>query len=236
MIESITKCWICGEPGTSGEHKTKRSDLRSVFGEISQSKPLFYHDDKSINVPIKGLNSKRLKSSSVLCAKCNNERTQPHDKSWQQLSDGLRSIKGNLKPGRVVRTNRIFRYDTSKKMLNVHLCFLKLFGCHVVEAGVNIDVQSFSQAILNNKSHQNVYLKFGYCPSFDSTSYTEMSDIHLDDYAHDGTCAFATWIYAIDGVVVNVMYSAPGEKRTGVVDSWHPKFGTNRLIVGDFGE
>jgi hypothetical protein len=37
-------CWICGGLATTGEHKTKKSDLRDVFGKDppTQAVPSYY--------------------------------------------------------------------------------------------------------------------------------------------------------------------------------------------------
>lgn len=229
MSTSPTKCWICGDDATTREHRTKRSDLRDVFGTPLQAKPLYLHNAKTKNRPIRSLKAKVLKSPSLICANCNNTRTQPHDRAWEQMSESLRTrIRANAL-GAVVRANKIFRYDTTREMRNVHLYFVKLFGCHILEAEIPIDVVTFSNAILNEKACPYVYLKFGRSPSM-----TGMSDIEAEMRASDGSCAFATWFYLLEGLAVNVMFAADGEKRDGLIDAWHPRGGTNKLIVADF--
>ena len=34
-------CWICGAPATTGEHKTKLSDLKAVLGKPTQQQPVY---------------------------------------------------------------------------------------------------------------------------------------------------------------------------------------------------
>ena len=72
------------------EHRTKRSDLKAVFGEPTQQDPLFYHDAEKRNVRVGSLKNKNLTWQDHLCPKCNNERTQPDDKAWAQMSERLR--------------------------------------------------------------------------------------------------------------------------------------------------
>ncbi len=36
-------CWICGDHATTGEHRTKASDLKSEFGVVSQKRPIYLH-------------------------------------------------------------------------------------------------------------------------------------------------------------------------------------------------
>jgi hypothetical protein len=84
-------CWICKQnKADSGEHKTKRSDLKAVLGPPTQEEPFFYHDLHKANRPVGSLDAKILKSPVRFCAYCNNTRTQPHDLAWEVMSDRLR--------------------------------------------------------------------------------------------------------------------------------------------------
>jgi hypothetical protein len=60
---------------------------------------------------------------------------KPHDKAWERLSDRLRARR--LRVGQWVRANSIFPHYTRREMTNVHLYFLKLFGCMICEAKSN---------------------------------------------------------------------------------------------------
>src|SRR5262249_51284936 len=145
----------------SGEHKTKRSDLAAVLGEPTQEQPFYYHDLERQNRSVKSLDAKILKAPIRICKECNTSRTQPHDRAWEHMSDRLRGRQ--LKVGKWVRANRIFLYDTGRWMTNVHLYFLKLFGCMLCEAKANgydlpIDIAPFSQAIMSGRVHAEVHL------------------------------------------------------------------------------
>ena len=73
-------CWICNNaPADSGEHKSKKSDLKAVFGEASPQRPLYLNDSKARNHKVQSLDADRLKWTSVICGYCNSTRTQPHD-------------------------------------------------------------------------------------------------------------------------------------------------------------
>jgi hypothetical protein len=74
------KCWICGSEANSGEHVIKASDLKDVFGNITQKNPIYTHTRLRKNQPIRGIKSDTLKYSARICARCNNELTQPHDR------------------------------------------------------------------------------------------------------------------------------------------------------------
>lgn len=234
MSTSPTKCWICGADATTREHRTKRSDLRDVFGTPTQANPLYFHNAKTKNRPIGSLNAKVLKSPSLICASCNGTRTQPHDRAWERMSNFLRTRIQTNALGAVVRANRIFKYDTAREMRNVHLYFVKLFGCLILEEPIPIDVATFSNAILNERGCPFVYLKFGRGPTLNGNAMAGMSDIETAMRASDGSCAFATWFYCVDRLAVNVMFAADGEKRDGLIDAWHPRYGSKKLLIADF--
>lgn len=108
-------CWICNQnEANSGEHKTKRSDLLAALGNPTQEEPFYYHDLEQRNRPVKSLDAKILKAPIRICADCNTTRTQPHDRSWEQMSKWLRERQQPLKIGGLVRANRIFPQSTRR--------------------------------------------------------------------------------------------------------------------------
>ena len=140
-------CWICGAPANSGEHKIKQSDLRSALRKPSQAQPVYYHDKSTTNRPLGGYDRNFLKSSTFLCARCNNEVTQPYDRAWETLSEVLRARKPPLKPGDLVRINLVFPHEKREKMRFVQLFFAKLSGCHLMAGNLKFDQASLSNSI-----------------------------------------------------------------------------------------
>jgi hypothetical protein len=226
-------CWICNiKPANSGEHKTKRSDLLAVLGKPTQAEPFYYHDLEQANRLVQGLGAQILKSPIRICAECNNARTQPYDRAWERMSDRLRGRR--LKVGSWVRANRIFPYDTRREMKNVHLFFLKLFGCMLCEAKANghdlpIDIAPFSEAIMSGRPHPEVHLQFGRC---DGT--IGRSNLHVWTSQPHGS-VLAAWLYQLDTIAVSVQFVQAGrfEHRR---DLWHPKSQTSskRMLIADF--
>ncbi len=233
---TVPPCWVCGDPATTGEHKTKRSDLRAVFGSPTQNNPVYLHDAERRNRHVRSLDAKLLKSPGKLCPYCNNTRTQPHDRAWERLSESLRTWKPAIAPGSAVRTNRVFPYDTAREMLNVHLYFVKLFGCHIVGNDIPIDVDGFANSIMKGKAHPNVYLKFGCGKIFAGKPMMGMSNMELALALPDKSCAFATWTYYIGVVGVSVMFAIDQKQWQGSVGAWHPRQGTTKLTMADFGQ
>lgn len=226
-------CWICKQnKADSGEHKTKRSDLKAVLGPPTQEEPFFYHDLHKANRPVGSLDAKILKSPVRICAYCNNTRTQPHDLAWEVMSDRLRSRR--MAVGRWVRCNTIFGYFTKREMLNVHLFFLKLFGCMLAEANANgydvpIDIDPFSTAIMQGRPHAEVHLQFGR-----HDGIVGRSNLHCWK-TDPGESVLAAWLYELDTIAVSVMYVQAGrfEHRR---DLWHPHSRTSskRFQIADF--
>jgi hypothetical protein len=253
-------CWICNRnEANSGEHKTKRSDLLAVLGKPTQEAPFYYHDLHKANRPVGSLDAKILKSPVRICADCNTARTQPHDRAWEHMSDWLRTcqqpvkvggftrdmghqpvkvdgfVRGTrqqpLKVGGFVRGNRIFPHNTRIQMKNVHLFFLKLFGCMICEAEANghklpIDIAPFSKAIMSSRPHPEVHLQFGKC---DGT--IGRSNLHC--WTTQGGSVLAGWLYELDTIAVSVLFAQGGrwERRS---DLWHPFTGSNRFQIADF--
>ncbi len=224
-------CWICGDPATTGEHKTKQSDLRAFLGKPSQAQPSYYHDKKVRNRPIGSFKGDFLKSPSRLCAPCNNDRTQPYDRAWERMSDWLRMRTPPVRAGNFVRGDRVYPIAATEEMRNMHLYFTKLTGCHLTEAGLNFDRAALAKSLLTGKPNPYIHLKFGISRS---GLLLGMSDLKAATLAPDSRLAFAVWIYSLEALVVHVMYAIPGESRDGLINSWHPRSGSNRFVVADF--
>lgn len=226
------KCWICGnEEATTREHRSKASDLRSLFGNPTQADPLYLHTDQRRNRKVGSLKADALKFTHRICLTCNSTTTQPHDYAWAEFSLALRSRRPVLAPGETLRFSQVFPYDTRRRMLNLHLYFVKLFGSQIVEGKMGIDTTSFSQAILGGTPHANLYLAFGRMADM-PVAMAGGSDVAVA--VLDGKVAFASWLYQVGDLCVNVMYAAEGEQRGGLVNAWHPRLGTKRFTFKGF--
>lgn len=223
------RCWICGDEANTGEHMIKASDLKLLFGNITQSSPLHFHTSLKCNQPIPGIKSAKLKYQVRLCARCNNERTQPHDRAWERLSIYLRKRQPPIRPGMVVRLNRTFPGSASKSMLDVHLYFLKLFGCLITEYSIPIDINQFSQSILRGVPHPKIWLTLWtglHHPNIKHVGYSPVETAQVD-----GRVTYASWFYVVDKVAINIIYAEPNEHRKGLVHAWHPSTVGKRIRV-----
>jgi len=219
-------CWICNQAeGTRGEHRSKRSDLKAIFGSSGE---LYFHNNQRRNRRIQSINSKLFRFNAPLCNICNSARTQPHDLAWEALSHSLRSRMPAIKPGDVIRWNRVFPHDTSKSTLGVHLFFVKWLGCQIVEAGITIrpPLATLSSAIMTGKVHPNIWLSFR-CRGRDEPPILA-SDVHAASLRPGQGYDYLAQFYCVDNFAVRVRFS-----DVRLPDDWHPQEG-NRLVMRDF--
>jgi len=224
-------CWICGDEADSREHLIKASDLRSVFGSVTQKKPFYFHASDHRNQPIVGIKSDKLKYNARICRSCNNERTQPHDRAWERLSGYLRSRNPPIRHGTLIHLEKVFPGSIRRSMLGVHLFFLKLFGCLIVEHSIPLDVSVFSSAILHEVPHPKVHLVF--YNELNEPSRKRVGRTYVKTASLNGQIVYAGWFYYVGRIAVNITYSEPTEHRKGLVHSWHPSTVGKRVrIIG----
>lgn len=212
------KCWICGAKASSREHVVKASDLKLQFGNFSQRHPLYQHSGIRKNVRVGSLKSDKLKFSTSICARCNNERTQPFDLAWEKFSSTLQGARRHSPPAQRVRVKSIFPGASEKSMRYVHLYFVKLFGCRIVESGIPIDIQPFSKAILTGKPHPYLFLEFGVLKDVKGkhAGITPIQSVNTG-----GQSVFATFMYSVGKIGVALIFTVLPKNRT-TRDAWHP--------------
>jgi hypothetical protein len=226
----VMDCWICGSHANTGEHIVKRSDLDALFPAVTQSTPIFLQREPFHDRKVGSLRSSKLTHSAKICARCNNSLTQLHDKAWQRLSAALQLHAPKLKPGAVFRTHNAFPNHTHCNLLKVHLFFLKAFGCMIESGGVAIPLAPFSDAILKGHAHPNVYLKFGI--GIDE-AVAAASDMWVDTIDNEEV-VYATWIYQVGRIWVNLIFALEGQDRDGLIGAWHPRQHTSKFVIADF--
>jgi hypothetical protein len=214
------KCWICGDEATTGEHLIKASDLRSYFGYVDQREPIYFHSDKKRNVPVGSVKSNRFMSQALLCAKCNNERTQPYDHAWEMLSGYIRGNWKLISKSKKVDLSKVFPGCVGQQSLNIHLYFVKLFGCRIVEAKVPIDIKKFSDCLLNRCAHDEIFLvlsKTAYLPNHKIAQITEIQARNIGSVTDK-----AAWIYTLGELSIQVGYLAKTADDILWPQAWHP--------------
>ncbi|MBV9219468.1 MAG: hypothetical protein JOY94_08635 [Methylobacteriaceae bacterium] len=132
----------------------------------------------------------------------------------------------------------MFRYDTARWMLRVHLYFVKAFGCVVKTATslapVYIDLTGFANAIRAGRSHPDLYIRLGAIASPSGLDVVSASDLSITSDRSTGKCELATWFYNVNGICALVAYVPDNDLFVRKEHLWHPRQGTSRLIFGDF--
>lgn len=213
-------CWICGNTANSGEHRMKASDLRDHFGQMSQNKPLYLHLDERRNIPIRSAKNDRLKFNVQICARCNNQRTQPYDFAWEHVSKYVRANWTTLKREKIIDFSRIFPTYTKRSLIDAHLYFVKLLGCMIVEHDIPINVKSFSNSIIHRRPHKNIFIGFGCVKSLHDTKIAVVSPVKAVDI--DNSSVFASFLYIFNEFAVNVIYNEVPGNNAVLQNTWHP--------------
>ena len=132
-------CWICGKVADSREHKFKKSFLTSRYGKGSFDKTggLVYLNE-SIQINIQGPEQKHLKFEKTLCSECNNEKTQPFDKAYDQFYHFVYINEQNILHKRFIDFQDVYGTNWQNQQRNLFKYLVKLFGCKIVEANLPV--------------------------------------------------------------------------------------------------
>lgn len=219
--DTASTCWICGDPAQSAEHIPKASDMRRYFGTPTQKNPLYFHSEAKKNIPIQGIRSNRLKSKAAICAKCNNDRTQPYDLAWEQLSGYLDSNSEVIARRGAFDLRKPYQAGSFRKQaLYAHLFFVKLFGCRIAESGTPIDLSGFRNSLLHAIPHPDVLLAFSISLTKMPIQLLQIGAIHAAETGK--RVSSAAWEYSIGPLCVIVAYYAAGALPNPYPRSWHP--------------
>ena len=215
-------CWICNGSGDTGEHLIKASDMKLLFPDISQKGPAYKHTHDKKNIQIGSRKSNQLKSKALICALCNNQRTQPHDIAWENLSYYLYSNWSAInRTGFVdLETALSGSFEESSKFLQLY--FLKLFGCLLIESKNKMLADAFAKSIMDEVSHDDVYLFFVKTKDFIGKSCVGISDLNAVFF--DGNKLIrAAWVYMIGEMSLRIVYIHPKHGHLEPVRGWNPK-------------
>ncbi len=231
MAAIAPRCWICGAPADSGEHKSKKSDLKAVFGGVSQKAPLRMHTLHRSNRPIGSFDASPLKWEKSLCHACNTTLTQPHDQAWEAVSHWLRTCTPRIAPGMAVRATQYFPDDTHALLLNMHLFWVKALGCYLVANDAALDLSTLAKAIRSGKAEADLYLEFGLGQLLGDQLQVAAQGIFAK--GPDGRVSEALVSWTIGTLAVRVFYlRGSSAKRNG--GRWHPRMNTSRFVIADF--
>lgn len=213
-------CWICGDDADSREHLVKASDLRQTFGPVSLEAPLFFHDDSVKNRKFGSVKSDLVKSAKVLCRRCNDTRTQPYDDDWATLSAELARRSRTVSKSSRIKLRRLFPGRSRKAARNIHLYFVKLFGCRIVGENIPMSIEPFAQAIQKETLCDGLSLIFCRDAMHKVGAHAFLSAIQARQVGTRIDCA--GWTYALDRFYVEVMWFRNLRNFVGVKGHWRP--------------
>ena len=119
-------------------------------------------------------------------------------------------------------------------MLDVHLFFLKLFGCLIADNAIPLDIRQFADAILNETPHPNVYLSFLAVSHPGIRQCAAISPVQTEKFNEQ--VGAANWSYFLGPLAVNVTYALAVRANTKEVHLWHPSSSAKCIIIDRLGK
>jgi len=130
-------CWICNDNANTGEHKVKKSTLNKIFRhEFNNNEMFHYKNDKYTK--IQGVNSKKVKYTNNLCAKCNNQLTQPFDIAYDIFFDYIVENYNLISKVRMIDFFDIYGGNFPIMQSDLFKYFIKIFGCDLSDSNFNV--------------------------------------------------------------------------------------------------
>lgn len=130
-------CWWCGtNPADSREHKLKRSDLVRQFGpgpyqELTSTREGRHRD-------MQGPNSVLAKFKATMCAKCNNQRSQPFDLAYDRFTAYIHEHERHLLASRSVDLRAVYGTGWEAGRDGLLRFMAKHVGCRLAENDVEV--------------------------------------------------------------------------------------------------
>lgn len=119
-------------------------------------------------------------------------------------------------------------------MLDVHLYFVKTFGCRIVEDGIPIDIKPFRDALTKGEAHPQVFIAIGppqiSLPGAKVMAYTKITTVKTADDRH----VYAHWALHLKKTTVLIMYAEQGQRINSELQAWHPDTQRRLLRIAKF--
>ncbi|MGW6012712.1 hypothetical protein [Streptomyces sp. NPDC055210] len=132
-------CWWCDSTADSREHRYKKTDVVRSFGTGPWVDGVVrVRSGKEFEERIQGPNSNKLKFEKVLCAKCNNARSQSFDRAYEVFSEFLRVNANSIVRSERFRFSAIYGKDWRDQRRQLGKYFIKNICCRLAEDKVKI--------------------------------------------------------------------------------------------------
>lgn len=138
--ESALRCWICGALADSREHRIKRSDIVRRYGRKSfQDLGGMLHFVAGEAHEVQGPSVKSLTYDPLICSDCNNTKSQPWDKAYEQFELWVFEHSKEILKRRFIMMEKVFGSDSfSAACPALYKYFVKAFGCRLVSSGIMV--------------------------------------------------------------------------------------------------
>lgn len=197
--------------------------MRRFFGKISPTTPVFFHSDTHRNIPIHSAKSNKLKTSKVICQRCNDTRTAKYDDAWTILCDSILENWEAIKRTRRFKLKAAFPGSVRRRSIDFHLYFVKLFGCRIADENMPIDLREFSKSVIEQRPHSCLYLNFNMRNVHSKSGmYIGPSEVHGREC--NGVCDAATWYYSLGELDIQVSWFRT-KPLSNIPYAWHPEQG-----------
>ncbi len=133
------RCWWCGATADSREHKHKKTDLTREFGSgpyVGDSAIVRVFDGELRQV--QGPGSNELKFDRVLCAPCNNARSQPFDVAYDVLAGFVARNQDSILRRREFRFSEVYDRAWRSAKENLARYYVKHIGCRLAQSGIEV--------------------------------------------------------------------------------------------------
>jgi hypothetical protein len=155
-------CWWCGRTADSREHKHKKTDLIRSFG------PGPYVGDAAIVRgvdgrlrQVQGPKSNELKFPPVLCAACNNARSQPLDLAYDAFAEFITQYEDRIIEIGSFRFSDAYggAWRTAKEHLARY--YVKHIGCRLAAAGIKVEQSVIDYLDGRSRFLSGLQMRFG---------------------------------------------------------------------------
>lgn len=155
----INACWWCANRADSREHRFKRSDIVREFGRGPFDKGEVVKTPGDFNVeqglPIQAPNSTYLKFPANICQKCNNERSQPFDFSYDKFMTYIKKNEESIFESKVVDLSLVYGDRWPTDYTNLIRYFVKSISTRFATADIKIEPEIIE--FLNEKKALQFY-------------------------------------------------------------------------------
>lgn len=133
------ECWWCGGEANSREHRHKASDLRREFAkeEYRAGDVMLIRSEGRPDVGLRGPNAKVAKFGNNFCARCNNERSQPFDRAYDQFIEWFLKHEEQVEESGIIPLAEIFN-DWQAGAALVTCYYAKHAGCRIADLGFTV--------------------------------------------------------------------------------------------------